>query len=84
MTTLAVIDMGEKPRCKTAMELMLDKEDEDLKATLEGETVMVDITAIEAGYKNSIRLNGRIVRAAVAVPTADANTRTRRTPETAG
>lgn len=65
MTNVTLIDMGEKPRCKTVFELTLDKGDEDLREVIEeGEQIEVSVLSIEAGFKASspMRISGRITR----------------------
>lgn len=64
MITITLIDMGEKPRCKTPIELTLGDDDNDLTEEIEGETILVNITALEVGYKDSIRAQGSVVRQA--------------------
>lgn len=62
MTTITLQDMGEKPRCKTPVEVTLGDDDQDLVGMLEGENIVVDILSLEAGYKGAIQARGRIVR----------------------
>ena len=64
MTTLTLIDMGAKPRCKTPVEMMLADDDKDLAGQLEGQTIVVDLTALEVGFQDSIRATGRVRRQA--------------------
>lgn len=75
MTTVTLQDMGDKPRCKTPIEITLGDDDADLIGTLEGQTIVVNILSLESGYKGSIRANGKIERETATPETTGSSSR---------